>query len=120
MTQFASRFGLLTGIALAGAMLVAGCAAPVARTVTETTTTTAVVPPPPPVATPPVMSTTTTTEAVEPTPVNHNYVRRTRHANGDVVREEATTETGSTTIVPAVPPVRSTTTRTTSETITPR
>jgi hypothetical protein len=36
------------------------------------------------------------------------------------VVEEETTETGSTTVVPAVQPVQSTTTRTTSETIAPR
>jgi hypothetical protein len=62
----------------------------------------------------------TTTQTVETAPVQHHYVRRTRHANGTMVREE-TTETGSTTtVVPVAPPVQSTTTRTTSETITPR
>jgi len=109
------HFGFLTGIALASSILVTGCAVPVTHTVTsETTTTAAPVPPPPPVVT----STTTTTEAVEPAPVRR-YVRRTRQPNGDVVREE-TTETGETTVMPAAPPVQSTITRTTRETIAPR
>jgi len=114
MTQFASRSGLLTGIALIGIAQLVGCApAPATRTVTsEVTTTTVPVPPP--------VVTTTTIEAVETPPVQHRYVRRARHANGDVVVREETTETGSTTIVPAVPPVQSTVTRTTSETIAPR
>lgn len=112
MTEIASRSGLIMGLMLAGTALLAGCAAPVTRTVTsETTTTTAPVPPPPPAVS------STTTETVEPAPVKH-YVRRTRQTNGDIVREE-TTETGSTTITPAAPPVQSTITRTTSETIAP-
>lgn len=114
MAQFASRFGLLSGVTLIGIAHLAGCApAPVTRTVTSEVTTTAV-PPPPQVVT------TTTTEAVETPPVRQRVVRHTRHANGDVVVREETTETGSTTIVPAVPPVQSTVTRTTSETIAPR
>jgi len=109
------HFGLKNFVALAGFVLLAGCAVPVTRTVTsETTTTAAPIPPPPPVVT----STTTTTEAVEPAPSRHS-VRRTRHANGEVVREE-TIETGSTTVMPVAPPVQSTITRTTSETIAPR
>jgi hypothetical protein len=113
MTQFASRFGLLSGVTLIGIAHLAGCApAPVTRTVTSEVTTT--VPPPPPVVT------TVTTEAVETPPVQHRVVRRTRHPNGDVVVREETTETGSTTIVPVTPPVQSTVTRTTSETIAPR
>jgi hypothetical protein len=114
MTRFISRFGLLTTVTLIGLAQVAGCAPPPAtRTVTsEVTTTTVPVPPP--------VVTTTTTEAVETAPVQHRYVRRARHANGDVVVREETTETGSTTIVPAAPPVQSTVTRTTRETIAPR
>ena len=113
MTEIASRFGLLTGIALAATAVLAGCGpTPVTRTVTSETTTA----PPPPVA--PMLSSSAT--GIQPAPVQDRYVRHTQHVdrNGAVVSEE-TTESGST-VMPADPPVQSTTTRSTTETIAPR
>jgi hypothetical protein len=67
------------------------------------------------------MVTNSTTEVLPPAPVQDHYVRRTqqRTRNGSVVSEE-TTESGSTTDMPGTPPVQSSTTRSTSETIAPR
>jgi hypothetical protein len=106
MAETRSRFGLKSALALAaGTALLAACAPqPVTRTVTTEQTTTSV---PRPVA-------TTTTEVTRtPEPVRHRAVGARRPYRTDDVIEE-TTET----VTPA-PPVVSTT-RSTTQTVSPR
>jgi len=117
MTEPKTRFGLVTGVALAACTaLLAGCA-PAAETRTVTTEQTTVTAPPPP----PAVTTTTTTEETA-APPEHHYARQrvaTAHRrpvrHDDVVTKE-TTETGETIIQPA--PAQTSTTRSTTETTT--
>jgi hypothetical protein len=116
MTGFSVPLRLIGGVALmAGAAALAGCApAPVTRTVTEETTTTMPRPAP-------LVATTTTTNEVHSPALQTPGARRAslrRDRAGDIVEEE-TTVTGPA-YVPAMQPVQSTTTRSTTQTIAPR
>jgi len=113
MAENRSRFVLKSAVALAaGTALLTACApAPVTRTVTtEQVTTTA---PRPVVAVAPPVATTTTEVVRTPDPVHRVARVRGPYRTDDVVEE--TTEI----VTPAPPPVVSTT-RSTTQTISPR
>ena len=106
---------LIAGIALATCAIgLAGCGpTPVTRITSEVTTTTV-----PRHRSAPPPSNSWAEDALSP-PGHRDYVRYGAARNGDVVGEEST-ESASTSVILSVPPVWSTSTWSTSETIAPR
>jgi hypothetical protein len=109
------RLELIAGVALVTCAIdLAGCGpTPVTRTVTSEVTTTTV----PRQFPAPLLSNSSADDTLAP--VHRDHVRYGTARNGDMVSEE-TTESASTSVIPPVSPVWSTSTRSTTETIAPR